>query len=393
MANRHDAAGAALGYLYQTQWPLVELVRRARERPDVELRLELLDDVEWMADGLPKDLVQLKHHLRSTGGVGDMSVDLWRTIAVWLDSGPPGDPDGPSLTLVTTAVVAVDTAAWFLRPDHHDPPQAQALLDAAAHGSTSNDTKSWRARYLDLTAEQRQVFVARIQVLDGAPVIGDLDAELRKELRFALPLGHEDLFVGLVWDWWFRAAVGLLQREMPSVSGLSLAAAIDDLRDRFGDDNLPTLVPREAFDDGSVGNYSTRVFVRQMEFVGAPDLILRKAIQDYYRATTQSARWIEDHLVDLPEVARFKDDLKDEWERCFAWECGTLASGASDDDKRDMGRRLLQRCMDATQVQIRPRYNEPFYFRGKLHELADERLVGWHPEYESLLDELMQAVE
>jgi hypothetical protein len=45
--------------------------------------------------------------------------------------------------------------------------------------------------------------------------------------------------------------------------------------------------------------------------------------------------------------------------------------------------------LDSTDIALRPQYREAFFFRGKLHELADERLVGWHPEYERLLDELL----
>jgi hypothetical protein len=168
-----------------------------------------------------------------------------------------------------------------------------------------------------------------------------------------------------------------------------LAAAIDGIRDQFGDDNLPTLVPREAFDESTLGEYDARVFVHQLNFVDPPVVILRRAIQDYYRATVQSAAWIENNLVDLPEVAKFKSDLRDEWERAFAWAASRLPANATTEEKKIAGRELLQRCLDTTEIQIRPRYREPFFFRGKLHELADERLVGWHPDFSALLDALL----
>jgi hypothetical protein len=392
MANTsHEAAASAIGYLYQTQWPLVELIRRSREQPDVELRLELLDDVEWLEGGQPRELAQIKHHIRRTAGLGDMSVDLWRTVSVWLDASRLGDLAGPAMTIVTTAVATDGTAAWALLPASRDVVAAQYRLETAARDSENAITAEGRTRFLALSPEERAAFVSRMRVVDGAPHIQDLDAELRKELHLAVPRGHESAFIGLVWDWWLRQALALLRRDIPTVSGLHVAAAIDDLRDQFGDDNLPTLVPREAFDQSTLGDYDARTFVRQLTFVDTPPLILQRSVQDYYRATVQSAQWIENNLVDLPEVSKFKEDLRDEWERSFAWSLSTLPTDPSEEDKRRLGRELLERCLDTTGIQIRPRYREPFYFRGKLHELADERLVGWHPDFESLLDALLES--
>jgi hypothetical protein len=138
-------------------------------------------------------------------------------------------------------------------------------------------------------------------------------------------------------------------------------------------------------------DYDSRIFVHQLNFVDTPTVNLQKAIQDYYRATVQSAEWIENNLIALPEVQKFQDDLLDEWERRFDWAVSTLSPEATDEEKRRVGKELLERCLDTTGIQIRPRYRDPFYFRGKLHELADDRLVGWHPEFKALLDALLQV--
>ena len=93
--DTHDAAQSAVGYLYQSEWPLLELIRRAGEQPDLGLSMELHDDVSWEEDGTPAELLQLKHHIGRQGGIGDMSVDLWKTLAVWMDVHPAADPMGP----------------------------------------------------------------------------------------------------------------------------------------------------------------------------------------------------------------------------------------------------------------------------------------------------------
>jgi hypothetical protein len=50
---------SALGYLYQSQWPLVDLLRRAFDEPDASVTLELHDDVAWEVDGTPTELLQV----------------------------------------------------------------------------------------------------------------------------------------------------------------------------------------------------------------------------------------------------------------------------------------------------------------------------------------------
>jgi Cap4, dsDNA endonuclease domain len=70
----HGAAASALGYLYQSQWPLVELLRRGRDEPDSALTLELHDDVAWEQNGTPTELLQVKHHVNAAGAWGTRTM-------------------------------------------------------------------------------------------------------------------------------------------------------------------------------------------------------------------------------------------------------------------------------------------------------------------------------
>jgi hypothetical protein len=385
----HSAAASALGYLYQSQWPLVEIVRRSSDRPDLEMAIELYDDVSWEEGGTPLELLQLKHHLNSTRALGDKDADLWRTIASWMDAHPPDDADGPTLTLVTTQAAATGTACAALGSDIKDAVEAQRLLELAARESTADATSAARTRFLGLTDAQRAIFVGRMVVLHGACEIGDLDAELRKLLRIVLPLGHEDVFIDRLWAWWYRVVVGLLQGTARTIGALEVVQHISDLRDQFTTDNLPTLVDRDDFDPTNEGTYSGRAFVEQLRWISFTNTLLQKAIVDYYRAFTQSARWIEDHLVGLNELDAFEDNLKDEWERAFEFMVLRLGNDATPDRIASEGQALFRQVTEQSQVRVRDRYNEGFFTRGKYHELADDGRVGWHPEFEERLKQLL----
>ena len=91
-SSDHSAIPSVLGYQYQTNWGLYELLRNRVSRPDHALTLEMFDDVAWDADGRPTDLLQLKLHVNATGTLGNSSDDIWRTMGVWIDNGRPRDP-------------------------------------------------------------------------------------------------------------------------------------------------------------------------------------------------------------------------------------------------------------------------------------------------------------
>ena len=387
--NSHGASGPALGYLYQSQWPLIEIIRRSSERPDLELAIEMYDDVSWELDGTPLELLQLKHHLNSNRSLGDKDPDLWRTIASWMDIHPADDADGPILTLVTTQRAAAGTACAALRAEERDVVEAKRLLETAASESTSESTVATRDRFIKMSEAQRSVFVGRMIVLDSASNIGDLDADLRKQLHLVLPRGHENVFVDRLWAWWYRVVISLLQDTSRKISALGVSEFISDLRDQFAPDNLPTLVDRDDFDLTTEDDYSNRNFVEQLRWISFTNTLLQKAIVDYYRAFTQSARWIEDHLVGFSELDEFEENLKDEWARAFEFMKLSLGEDAAPDRVADEGRTLFLLVTEQTRVRVRDRYSEGFFTRGKYHELADDGRVGWHRDFEGRLEELL----
>lgn len=82
MSNR-QAVEQMLGYLYQVRYALALLLEN--DNPDFQISIERFDDVAFSQDGSPKQLIQLKHHIRQQGNLTDTSTDLWRTIKVWID--------------------------------------------------------------------------------------------------------------------------------------------------------------------------------------------------------------------------------------------------------------------------------------------------------------------
>ncbi|MGH3191856.1 MAG: ABC-three component system protein [Streptosporangiaceae bacterium] len=391
-AGQHDASASAVGYLYQVNWALVELLERAPERPDQAISLETHDDVAWEESGSPVDLLQTKHHVGVSTGLGDKATDMWKTLLVWMNTARPADPQGPALFLVTTSVAQPGTAAHALRRDVRDTAAAVAKLTEAAQASTAENTKIARDRFLRLTEAERQVFIARVVVADGAPGADDLEAKLARVLWHVLPVSHQDTFLSLVWRWWAGVALDMLRGHRAMVSARDAHAAISHLRDQFSEDNLPTTVELADVDEVSVIEaHGEKVFVHQMRWVEYNETNLRRAIIDYYRAVTQATRWLTEDLIGLHELEKFEDNLKDEWERVFADMVEDLGIGADEAAKVAAGKTLLRTLRDSTAVNVRPQYNEPFFARGRRHHLADSGDIGWHPDFQSRLEVLLSV--
>lgn len=306
-----------------------------------------------------------------------------------MDTTSPGDPNGPALTIVTTQLAPAGTAAHYLRPATRDPLEALRLLEDAARTSKEKRFADTRDAFLDLSDGDREIFVSRMYVLDGAPPVEDLDTKVRGALRWTLPGGHEDSFIRQLWGWWDAQAIAMLQGSRTGMSALELQNVLSDFRDGYTHENLPTLVQlADISPDAVVEQHRTMPFVHQMRIIEAPAVQLEKAIVDYYRAVVQQQRWVDDDLIGLHEVERFEANLVDEWEREFAWMTAEM-NDADEPSRRQAGRELLRGCLNQTSHFIRERYREPFFSRGKHHELADQLAIGWHPNFREHLETLL----
>lgn len=404
----HNAAASASGYLYQTSWALVELLQQATRRPDQAITLEIHDDVAWEdATGSATELLQAKLHKRTTAGLGDKDTDIWKTLGNWMVRPDATDPAGADLGLVTTSIAQPGTAAYLLRPDNkvRDVLSAILLLERAARDSTAQATATARAKYLDLSAAERTVLLNKVRVLDGAIQPQDIDGAVRQELLLVLPQGQsaQSRFVAEVRRWWDDVAIDLLAGRRSAVEVGQLQAFIQDLRNGFGPDTLWTTVTREDIEDEELSQYDETRFVSQMKLVSYPLGNLRRAVIDYHRAITQETHWLDDSLLELHELERFEENLRDEWARAYTDMIDDLvfAAGAENLEEIDeatkaqAGKLLLRDLLDSSAVTIRRHYADPFFARGKRHELANragEEGIGWHPEFASRLQAVVATV-
>lgn len=386
----HSAAGQALGYLYQCMWALIELGRRAPSAPEIDLRLECLDDIQFDASGTPNELLQTKHHVGTRGALSIHSPDLWRTINVWMDLPAARDV---LLRLVTTQDLAGESQLATLRSDsERDTEAAAEALCRAAQESLNSTTALWRQKFLEMDPSERSTLVSRIVIDDAASRAVGLDPEVTKTFRYAIPVGKEQVFGHLLMGWWAGVCVQLLSGTLHAVSAHDLVAQVNDIADQLKSDTLPVdpLVLQD-YDESIRQMYQDRPFVQQLLWIALDNTRLWKAIRDYHRSYTLRSFWLRHQLLAEPELDRFAFRLHDEWEQIFDAQVAAMnQSGRQDRDV--VGREVLEALAGASRARIRDRFDEPWFNRGILHALADGEIgqrIGWHPDFEKKLEDLL----
>jgi hypothetical protein len=376
-----------LGYLAQCRYALLGALRELKVNPGHEISIERFDDIAFEDNGIPIELIQSKHHTKPAD-VSDHSVDVWKTILIWA-KGVKDDPQQAAQTrfvLLTTATASPGSALEMLRQDDaRNPATAVERLRKAAQTSTNAVSKKARALFLDLDEALRQLLVENIWVLDRAPNIVNVREEIEIELTLGVPPGKLEVYTDYLEGWWFtRVIAGLSASENPNITLSSLLAKMTEIRDDFHADGLPLSPEIEDLVGTPLSVDDDRVFVRQLRLVEVPEAPAKGAVQDYYRAYTQRSKWAREDLLLDNEADRYDSTLIDAMHR-EAHACADAEHCVDEPSKKALGRKLFH-WSRRHQQPLRNRH-EIWLSAGSYQILADRMLIGWHPEFQSLLSD------
>jgi hypothetical protein len=393
-----DASASALGFQHQIRWALYELLMDAKRTGNRTQRmtLEVYDDVAITdEDGQPQKAVQLKQH-RGDRPLTDASVDLWKTLRVWLETPSLANEDGPTLFLVTTAPIQGGSAAWFLQEDHRDPGRALEILTDKAADLTAESTRTGKKAWAKASASIRAGLVTRFRVVGQSPRVDEVDALLDVELASTVRAQHLPEFRDRLWGWWDSRCVQMLLNgsdASTAVSAEELFARMQLIRDDFVQDALRVDL-HLTFDDDELDAERGEVFAKQLEWLGLSDGNLTRTITDYLRAYAHTTQWVQDGDLFDDDLKQYERKLKTEWSNHFGDMLEDLeTSGVTDPDLRALeGRRLFRKLRESIHVTIRPGFSEQFHARGTRCRIANEGEYGWHPDFKSKIRELMESV-
>lgn len=317
-SNPFSAGESALGYLYQCRLALWFALARLRDRDDTDIAIESLDDVTFFTDGKPEDLLQTKHHLNTKASLTDASPDLWKTLRIWV-SQLPLIRDGVRLFLISTSAASPGSVAEMLRNGAgRDVAAAQKKLAEVLATSTNNENAAAYAAFNGLTPDHQFELLDAVIVIDSSPNVVDVRNEIERELRLVVRPNQLAAFTDRLEGWWYARVVrNLAQQDTGFILGKELRSQIDDLRDQFRQDNLPTDFEDVFPDEDVIKAMLGKPFVEQLRLIALADKRIRYAVADYYRAFEQRSRWLREDLLLVGDLENYEKRLVEEWERAF----------------------------------------------------------------------------
>ena len=383
----HSASASFTGYLFQARYALLRALQEGKRHPSHALSIERFDDVAFQSAGRPIELLQTKHHGR-TADVSDRSVDLWKTLRIWLPhvAANPATADSTRFILLTTTVAAPGSALSLLRKadDNRDEARATALLVAAAKTSQNRATEHARMAFLALNDAARRTLVHNIWLLDNAPNITDARDEIESVLHYSAPPEYVATLTDHLEGWWFnRVVTALRDPQTAPIPLIAIQNKVSELREHF---KLGTLRLDSAIDAMPPVDElpaDDRIFIRQMRLINISHAEVRATVHDYYRAYEQRSRWAREHLLLDGEADTYDRHLRDAWHRRFLACTADLSGNADNPTKQLHGRQVFRWGREF----IRPFRNrdEIWLSAGSLQMLADAVRIGWHPDYERIL--------
>ena len=390
--SNHQASEQMLGYLYQVRYALALLLEN--ENTDFQISIERFDDIAFSKDGLPKELIQLKHHVRRHGDLTNGSTDLWRTLKVWIDiiSNVPNMLSGTGFFVVTTAIAPDNSAAYHLKNDaNRNIESAYEILKETCIASKNKAHKKYHEAFFNAGEATVKCLLSQVYIVDSASNIIEVEKIFRKQIRYTCVPKHEDQICERLEGWWYRKAIEALCSDTPVfITQSQVRSFIVSVHQEYAEDNLPIdIFDIETLQEGDLSD-NEKVFFEQLKLISLGRRRMQIALRDYYRAFKQRANWVRNDLLYVNELEKYEQRLIDEWEHAFAAMEEDLAefNGATEDEKTKAGRALLS-DIEKRDIRIRPKCQEAFVMRGSFHMLANQLKVGWHIDFYDRLEKLL----
>lgn len=384
--RKTEVPGQALGYSLQ----FTRLTHLLLEAPEGSVcSLELLDDVaQENGTGVVKR-VQSKSAL-TANPAADRAKSLWKTLSNWVElAATPGfEADKAIFELYVSRPVDGTIVKSFADATTQESAraaitQARTMLwgtppkfDLKASVSTEISSYVEKVFTADQSLLERLICNFRLKLGSGSPqadleeivrshpvspskvsdITNYLCGMVKRHVDLLLEAGKPAVIARNDFHGWYTSYVQKIDRQTVLLSR--------------------ALAPSEEVSRG----YLPDTFIRQLEIIGLPYEEMLGAASDYFMAAFDRTDWAARGEVDETSFDDLDDVLKRAW-RHKQRACGLNHGGKSE---QHQGQALYSDCMQFT-APVQAMSPPGHFIPGCFHMLADDLIVGWHPNYEEQL--------
>ncbi len=387
-----EAKEPSLGYYYQLRIGLY-LILKARDKPKTIIKIESLDDVV-LHDTNSMNLYQTKLHINSVANLTNSSPDFWKTIRIWSENIILGNVilENTLFTLMTTARIGSGSFIENLKFENQIRDTGsilKSMLEIVDESTSSTNAKAYEA-FKKLSEDQQIQLINRINVLDNSLSIDEALNLIQAELRYAAHPKKLNSLIERLEGWWFQLCINMLQNKIENISLQELQIKIAGINDSLMEDNLPDdFASPIDIDETELEDYNERIFVNQLKIIAVKSNMVRSAINDFHRAFKQRSKWLREELTSINDEDLFENRLEDHWNNVFSMikdEC----EGLDEANLMKIGYDFYKKFYveKVPPIKIRERFTSEYLTRGSCHILSDKKRIGWHPNYNTLLNDI-----
>jgi hypothetical protein len=397
-ADQYSAGEQGLGYIYQPRFALLRLLQLPES---TSVLIEKDDDLDFLDIEGVKTLSSLKHKAEGDR-LTDLSIDFWKSVRIWLaryKRDGCGEASLRFFLFTTSAVSETSFLRYFLNsPQSENDETSLARLACDVLAKTKSELIGKIAQqFQELSEEEKEDFLSRIVIFDGAPRIVDIPTIIKDQHMRSIRRESRDAIFERLEGWWNDTVVNLLSgQRTEAIYGYEVSDKLSAFADEYKSDNLPiTFRGKEPAGEIDAEN-DPRLFVMQLREIGIASGRIRNAILDYYRAFEQRSAWARENLLVSGEMEEYEDRLVDEWGRYRDVVFEELNEESADAVLLEAGKALYRwadlESGNISTLRIRERVTEPYVVRGGFHLLANVRplpRVYWHPRFLSRVSDLL----
>lgn len=379
-AAKGSAVGQYLGYALQ---PVRLFYHLVSGESDVSVALEYADDVSVHSPNGNVLVEQCKSAI--TGNpVSNWAEDLWKTFDLWIVNSGRGiyDLDKTRFQLYVTPIRGGELVQKL--SDANDEVEIRKLITEieSKRKKVSSTTKS--AQHLNnILAANRDVLVKIIQNFKFisehenplAPIYTHLDATVTEEtIAKACSYGIGD-------------AEGRIERLVKS--GASPIIVAEEFRKKFrafvnkhdASNVLHSLAdqPNSEVVKDTLSNAPP--FVQQLKLIDASVEDTTRAASDYLRSSADRTLWAEEGHMFADSIDEYNETLKSR----FSYVRGETEILHRDADPIVRGGVLYYKCCQIPPIPLEGSVVPGYFLSGSLNDLANQKEIGWHPDYASLM--------
>lgn len=370
-----NAAGQLMGYTLQFPRALYYLTMCD---PGEMVCVECLGDVAIEKEGVVMISEEDKSSIYNNP-VTDKSVDLWKTLYNWVNSINSGEfISGKTIFLLYTNKKGRKGIAEDFS-EAQDKKQVNQSIDNAI--SKLSDLKVTHPiwNYYDHVINKNRAILESIVMNFELRVGSDTGHQEVKERLLAnhVPEAQIDFMSDKLSGWLQKNILEKISNKTPAkVTWEEYNQEFSLVFERIKKRELIDFTSIIEIEDVNEQVKKSPKYLKQLEEIEEDEEGIIEAVTEYMKAETNRGKWIENGIIDEYVADEFEDRLHEQWRN----EKKLIDLTNAEKDAVTRGKILLYTCKKK-EIRIRDMDPPSATTAGTYHYLADEPVLGWHPDW------------